>query len=124
MDSYQRRPADVARTGGPLGASDTLNDATAFLRRLIPFSGPEVLSPLSLLSLPAQQGGIPSNPLTNALPSIVGEQATSIVSQAASILDDEMAKGVLAARALGRAQATRTIGREQPGTAPGARPRK
>lgn len=98
MDSYQRRPADVARTGGPLGASDTINDATAFLRRLIPFSGPEVLSPLSLLSLPAQQGGIPSNPLANALPSIVGEQATSIVSQAASILDDEMAKGVLAAQ--------------------------
>ena len=68
MDSYQRRPADAARTGSPLGASDTINDATAFLRRLIPFSGPEVLSPLSLLSLPAQQGGIPSNPLANALP--------------------------------------------------------
>ena len=27
MDSYQRRPADVARGGGPLGASETINDA-------------------------------------------------------------------------------------------------
>ena len=98
MDSYQRRPADAAREDSAPGTRETLNDAGAFLRRLIPFSGPEVLSPLSLLSLPAQQGGIPSNPLANAVPSIVGEQATSIVSQAASILEEEMAKGVLAAQ--------------------------
>jgi len=57
-----------------------------------------MLSPLSLLPLPLQQGGIPSNPLANAVPDIAGQQAASIVSQAASILDEEMAKGVLAAR--------------------------
>jgi hypothetical protein len=101
VDSYQRRPADAARGDSAAGGRDTVNDAAAFLRRLIPFPGPEVLSPLSLLSLAAQQGGMQSNPLANAMPDIVSQQAASIVSQAASILDEEMAKGVLAAQRSG-----------------------
>jgi len=76
------------------------NEASAFLRRLIPFPGSETLSPLSLLPMPAQGGAVQSDPV-KATAGIVGEQAASIVSQAASILDEEMARGVLAARSAG-----------------------
>jgi hypothetical protein len=76
------------------------NEASAFLRRLIPFPGSETLSPLSLLPMPAQSGTVQSNPV-KATAGVVGEQAASIVSQAASILDEEMARGVLAARSAG-----------------------
>jgi len=68
-----------------------------FLRRLIPFPGTDVLTPLSPLSLGAQSSAAQANPV-NAVADAVSEQAASIVSQAASILDQEMAKGVLAAR--------------------------
>lgn len=60
------------------------------LRRLIPFSGASVLTP----SLPAQSGAALSNP-ASAVADAIGQQAASIVSQAASILNDEMAKGLL-----------------------------
>jgi hypothetical protein len=76
---------------------EIVNEAGAFLRRLIPFPGAEALSPLSLLPLPVQASGVQANPLGGAARDVVGEQAASIVSQAASILDDEMARGVLAA---------------------------
>jgi hypothetical protein len=112
VDSYQRRPAGQARRDSVPDPRETLNDASAFLRRLIPFPGAEVLSPLSLLSPPAQQSGMPSNPVATAIPDIVGQQAASIVSQAASILDEEMAKGVLAAR---RAGATAPQGQSDTG---------
>jgi hypothetical protein len=97
VDSYQRRPPDATRGAIAPGVGETLNEAGAFLRRLIPFPEAEALSPLSLLP-PAARGGAPLNPLANAVPDIVGQQAASIVSQAASILDEEMARGVIAAR--------------------------
>ena len=98
MEGYQRRPPGAVSEAGAPGAGDALSEAGAFLRRLIPLPGSDALSPLSLLSLPAQAGGAPSNPASTAVPDIVGQQAASIVSQAASILDEEMARGVLAAR--------------------------
>jgi len=71
-----------------------------FLRRLIPFPGTDVLTPLPPLSITRQSSAAQSIPV-NAAADAVGEQATSIVAQAASVLDDEMAKGVLAARSTG-----------------------
>jgi len=98
VEGYQRRPPGAARETSAPGAGEALNEAGAFLRRLVPLPGSDVLSVLSLLPLPAQAGRMPSNPAATAVPDIVGQQAASIVSQAASILDEEMARGVLAAR--------------------------
>jgi hypothetical protein len=71
-----------------------------FLRRLIPFPGTDVLTPLSPLSMSGLSGAAQSNPV-NAVADAVTEPAASIVAQAASVLDDEMAKGVLTARRTG-----------------------
>jgi hypothetical protein len=68
-----------------------------FLRRLIPFPGTDVLTPLSPLSISGLSSGAPTNPVNNVTDAVT-EQAASIVSQAASILDEEMARGVVAAR--------------------------
>src|SRR5262245_11335224 len=78
-----------------------VNDATSFLRRLIPFPGAEMMTALPVL--PAARGiGMP--PATAAdSPSAAGQQVATIVSQAASILDEEMARGVLAASRAGAA---------------------
>ena len=73
-------------------------DAANFLRRLIPFPGTEVLSPLSLLRASPPGGAALQDQVANVAPSSVTQQASAIVSQAASILDEEMARGVLAAR--------------------------
>lgn len=77
-----------------------------FLRRLIPFPGTDVLTPLSPLSMGGLSGAGQSNPVTTGADAVT-EQAASIVAQAASVLDDEMAKGVLAAR---RTDATGSYG--------------
>ncbi len=99
MDSYQRRPG-AARGDSAAGALETLSDAGAFFRRLIPLPDAEVLSPFPLLRMPLSGGAAQSNPVNTAA-DIVSQQAASIVSQAASILDEEMAKGVLAAQRSG-----------------------
>jgi len=78
-------------------AGQVLDEATAFLRRLIPFPSSETVGPLSLLPVPAQDGAAQSNAVDNATAE-VSKPAASIVSQAASVLDEEMARGVLAAR--------------------------
>jgi hypothetical protein len=64
------------------------------LRQLLPF--PSSADASSLLT-PLMQGG-PQSMLAGEIPPAAGQQAASIVSEAASILDEEMAKGVLAAR--------------------------
>jgi hypothetical protein len=85
-------------------ARQTVDEATYFLRRLIPFPSAETVSPISLIPMPGGRasadpvGAVPSNQL-NATAGVVNSQAASIVSMAASVLDEEMAKGVLAARA-------------------------
>jgi len=83
-------------------AGEGLNEASAFLRRLIPFPGSDVLTPLSPLSLSVQRRATQASPV-DAAADVVNEQASSIVSHAASVLDEEMAKGVLAARSAGPA---------------------
>ena len=92
MEGYQRRPPGAAPGDIESTARETLDEAGDFLRRLIPFPGAEVLSPLSLLPMAAQNAAPQSNPVTAAA-DVAGEQAASIVSQAASILDEEMARG-------------------------------
>jgi hypothetical protein len=52
---------------------------------------------LSLLPMPGQSSAAQPNTVNGAA-AAVGEPAASIVSQAASVLDEEMARGVLAAR--------------------------
>jgi len=96
VDSHERRLPGATRGEGAQIFDEIVNDASALLR-LIPFPGSEALSPLALLPLRAAPGTA-STPIGSPVPDIVGQQAVSIVSQAASILDDEMAKGVLAAR--------------------------
>ena len=100
MDGYQG-PLRAAALGEIESvARQTLDEAGSFLQRLIPFPGSETLVPLSLLSMPAQ-GGVPQSNPVSAATGVVGDQGASIVSQAASVLDEEMAKGVLAARNAG-----------------------
>ena len=94
MDSYQRRPTAVPDLAA-LDPCEALGDPGAFLRRLIPLEGAEVLSPRSLLSIP---GTGAASATVAAVPEMAARQAASIVTQAASILDEEMARGVLAAR--------------------------
>jgi len=73
-----------------------LEEASAFLQRLIPLPSSESVGPLSLLSMPAQGSAAQSNTVDSTR-AMVGEPA-SIVSQAAAVLDQEMARGALAAR--------------------------
>jgi len=103
VEGYRRLPG-AAPGDIQSAARETLDEAGAFLRRLIPFPGTEGLSPLSLLSQAPQD--TPASEVAAA--DIVPDQAASIVSQAASILDEEMARGVLAAR---RAADTAPYGR-------------
>ena len=123
MEGY-RRPPGAAPGDSQSAARETLDEAGAFLRRLIPFPGTET----SVASFPAATAlrriGRPSRTRSTAAADIVGEQAASIVSQAASILDEEMARGVLAAR---RSADTAPYGHSDasnPGTASGARARR
>ncbi len=85
-----------------------------YRKRLIPF--PEASDPLStLVRLPlslTESKGL-ENPVANLAPDLVGKQAATIVSEAAAILDEEMAKGVLAAR---RPDATARYGPYDAGT--------
>jgi hypothetical protein len=74
------------------------NNAANFLRRLVPFPGTEVVTPLSLLRVSPAGGGTLQDQVANVGPASVTQQASAIVSQAASVLDEEMARGVLAAR--------------------------
>jgi hypothetical protein len=113
VDSYQSRPPGPARGSGAANVTEIVNDASAVLR-LIPFPGVEALSPVALLPLRAPSVSELSTPVATPIPDIVGQQATSIVSQAASILDEEMAQGVLAAR---RSNDTFSRGSADPGSA-------
>ena len=98
MEGYQPRPPGAPLREASPSADQTLGDAGAFLRRLIPFPGAEALSPLSLLRVSSHGGGARQDLVANVVPDGVTQQASAIVSQAASILDEEMARGVLAAR--------------------------
>ncbi len=82
-------------------AARALDGASAFLRSLIPFPSSGSVGPLSLLPILPQAGAAQSNAVDNAAATAGEAAAASIVSQAASILDEEMARGVFAARTAG-----------------------
>ena len=72
-----------------------MDDARVFLQRLIPLPGAELLT--ASAPVPLHLAGL-TRPTPTSAPVAVSEEASSIVTQAASILDEEMARGVLAAR--------------------------
>src|SRR5207249_2150824 len=96
MEGYRRSP-ETPRVNGTPDAGQALLGASPFLRKLIPFPSSESMGLLSLLSMPAPGSAAQADTVSGAA-AIVGEPAASLVTQAASVLDDEMAKGVLAAR--------------------------
>jgi hypothetical protein len=97
VDSYLRRVSGMRPLEGVSGLHETADAATPLIRRLIPFPGAETLSPPAVLS-PTSQSSAALLPATAASLLDVDQQPASIVSQAASILDEEMAKGVIAAQ--------------------------
>jgi len=72
-------------------------DAADLIRRLIPLSESEVLLPLSRLPAAAAGSGILKDQVTGLATASAAEQPSAILSRAASILDEEMARGVLGA---------------------------
>ena len=97
MDSYRRPPEAPGLSRMP-DVGRAIDTASAFFRQLIPLPGSEAVGPLSLPSLASDGGALNAADEAHAL---ARQSAASIVSQAASILDEEMAKGVLAARNAG-----------------------
>ena len=125
MDSYQRRPADAARARQPAGRRRDHQRRKCLSSAADPVSGAEALSPLSLLPLPAQQGGVPSNPCRQRrcpTSSASRRRRSCRRRRRSSMKRWRRACSRLDARPA--TSATRTIGREQPVTAPGARPRR
>ena len=75
MEGYRRSPG-VAPGDIQSAARETLDEAGAFLRRLIPFPGTEGLSPLSLLPRTPQDGAASPKAVTAAA-DIVGFASAS-----------------------------------------------
>jgi hypothetical protein len=96
VEGYRQVP-ETSRPGGVPEAGQTVSEASAFLRKLIPLPSSESVGPLSVLGTPSQGQASRSDAIGGAADS-VKESAASIVSQAASVLDQEIARGVLAAR--------------------------
>lgn len=92
-----RRSPEIPPLNGIPDAGRAVDNASAFLRQLIPFPSSESVGPLSLLPLFPRGGGSQPNTVDSAA-AAASEPVASIVSQAAAVLDEEMARGVLAAR--------------------------
>ncbi len=110
MDEKRWQPPGVLQPMTIPGIGPALDAASRLTRRLIPFPGSESeLLPSSLAPVlrgnPAQVGGESD---------AVAQAPARIVAEAASILDEEMARGVLSARNL----AARPGVQERDGTAP------
>ena len=102
MDAYKRRPIvdspvpanfpDVVKT-----VKTAVDEVTRTARRLIPYPGePDTLASLARAVVPGGAGG--SDTVSRVLPMDAEQHAAGLIAEAASILDLEMAKGVLAAR--------------------------
>jgi hypothetical protein len=96
MDSYPRRPVSgTAHDNGEPVHQGGAPAVQGFLSRLMPFPGAGALSPSALLSpLMSATGTSPAEAVTQAAADAGGRYTSSIVAQAASILDEEMARGV------------------------------
>jgi hypothetical protein len=113
MQGNSQRPSVIDPAESASSGRETIEAAASFLQRLIPFPGGDVVPTLSPLGVPAQNESRPSISAT-VVSDVVGEQASSIVAQAASVLDDEMAKGVLTARRSGGSVPQRSANASNP----------
>jgi hypothetical protein len=96
VESSRKPPTDRAQLLNPAIARAAV-DVTSRALRLIPFPAADTSS----LQMPLMQLGQDfSSPaaVTGMVPPAGGQEAAAIVSKAAAILDEEMARGVLAAR--------------------------
>ncbi|MGH9143134.1 MAG: hypothetical protein ACRD2I_18535 [Vicinamibacterales bacterium] len=101
MESYRPQLLNRALLEHPQNAGAALGSAALMLRRLIPF--PSSGDALDMPLLSTLQSIMPASPATAALPLAGSQQAATVISEAAGILDEEMARGVLAARGVNRA---------------------
>jgi hypothetical protein len=108
MQYYRRRPLENTPLPDPLtplgidmnnALGSDLGSSASTLRRLMPFPGAGGIAPASLLSgeLPQALPTLVSSLPRGNIPGL-NEQAAALVPHAASILDEEMARGVIAAR--------------------------
>ena len=119
MDSYSRRPPALTPAEAVQAPTRAAADADRMLRRLLPYpSAGETLSSLAIPLRSPRGGSAPEIPSRIVAPEAAGSQAATAISEAASILDEEMAKGVLAARGAkqtsryGDADPSRTVVRQ------------
>ena len=92
-----RHASEESQDSGTPEAGKGRDQANAFLKQLIAFPGSQSVGPLSLVP-GLMRGSVAQSDPVSSVAATAGEPVTSIVEQAASVLDEEMAKGVLAAR--------------------------
>lgn len=100
MEYYRRQPPDRTPPEHPEPMTHAaVDNAGRLLRQLLPFPSSADASFLQIPLMQMTRNFTPQSVVPGAIPSAAaGQQAATIVSEAASILDEEMAKGVLAAR--------------------------
>lgn len=99
MDDYRRQPPERTPSEYPESSTDAaLGNAVRLVRELLPFpsSADEGFQPMPLVQMGRQL--MPPNVTPTEPVPVVATSAAPIVSRAAAILDEEMAKGVIAAR--------------------------
>ena len=103
MEYYRRQPPDRTPSENPEGMINAAVDtAGPVLRRLLPFPSSADASSLQMPLMQMRSNLVPQSKVPAEISPAAGQQAATIVSEAASILDEEMAKGVLAARGANR----------------------
>lgn len=99
MEYYRRQPPDRTPPENPEAMTNAVVDnAGRLLRRLLPFPSSADASSLQIPLMQMTRNFTPQSIVSGAIPPAPGQQAATIITEAASILDEEMAKGVLAAR--------------------------
>jgi hypothetical protein len=99
VEYYRRQPPDRTPQATPEAVTNAAVDqAGRLLRRLLPFPSSADASALLTPLMQVRRNLIPQSMVPGEIPPAAVQQAASIVSDAAAILDEEMAKGVLAAR--------------------------
>lgn len=103
MDSVPGFLPPLPVPGRDDGPMSPLDQAATAISRLIPFPASDFAAPLATLPALTRSAGHPGAGLAPALAVSAGDTPDAgIVSQAAAILDEEMALGVVAARSLGQ----------------------